>query len=133
MMGIKYTPAIDIWSFGCILYELYNGHPLFTGEDEKEQMQCIMEVKGEPPRSMIVVASRRKQFFDEDYKPIQTPNTKGKVRYPNSKNLKALVNCNDDLFVDFLDQCLEWKVDKRLTPEQAFQHPWIKQGILELK
>ena len=54
-------------------------------------------------------------------------------RYPNSKNLKALVNCNDDLFVDFLDQCLEWKVEKRLTPEQAFQHPWIKQGILELK
>ena len=54
-----------------------------AGEDEKEQMQCIMEVKGEPPRSMIVVASRRKQFFDEDYKPIQTPNTKGKVRHPN--------------------------------------------------
>lgn len=37
------------------------------------------------------------------------------------------------MFVDFLDNCLEWKVDKRLTPEQAFQHPWIKQGILELK
>ena len=38
MMGIRYTPAIDMWSFGCILFELFNGHPLFTGEDEKEQM-----------------------------------------------------------------------------------------------
>lgn len=119
-MGIKYTPAIDMWSFGCILYELYNGHPLFTGEDEKEQMQCIMEVKGEPPRSMIVVASRRNNFFDDDYKPLQNPNTKGKIRMPNTKDLKELVNCNDDLFVDFLDKCLEWKVDKRLTPEQGF-------------
>lgn len=36
MMGIKYTPAIDMWSFGCILYELYIGYPLFAGEDEKE-------------------------------------------------------------------------------------------------
>jgi dual specificity tyrosine-phosphorylation-regulated kinase 2/3/4 len=36
MMGIKYTPAIDMWSFGCILYELYIGYPLFSGEDEKE-------------------------------------------------------------------------------------------------
>lgn len=38
MLGIKYTPAIDMWSFGCILYELFVGTPLFPGEDEKEQM-----------------------------------------------------------------------------------------------
>ena len=38
MMGIKYTPAIDMWSLGCILYELYVGYPIFAGEDEKEQM-----------------------------------------------------------------------------------------------
>jgi serine/threonine protein kinase len=36
-------------------------------------------------------------------------------------------------FVDFIDKCLEWKPDKRMTPEQAFRHPWIKQGIQELK
>ena len=38
MMGIRYTPAIDIWSLGCILYELYVGYPIFAGEDEKEQV-----------------------------------------------------------------------------------------------
>ena len=70
MLGIRYTPAIDMWSLGCIIYEMYVGLPLFAGEDEKEQMQCIMEVKNVPPRSMIVVASRRKIFFDDDYKPI---------------------------------------------------------------
>ena len=46
-----------------------------------------MEVKGVPPRSMIVVASRRKVFFDDDYRPLQQPNSKGKVRIINSKNL----------------------------------------------
>lgn len=38
MMGIRYTPAIDMWSLGCILYELYVGFPIFAGEDEKEQI-----------------------------------------------------------------------------------------------
>jgi dual specificity tyrosine-phosphorylation-regulated kinase 2/3/4 len=133
MMGIKYTPAIDMWSLGCILYELYVGFPIFAGEDEKEQIQCIMEVKGVPPRSMIVLASRRKIFFDDDYRALPNPNSKGKVRHPNTKSLKEMLNADDVLFVDFIDQCLEWKVEKRLTPEQAFQHPWIKQGIIELK
>ena len=119
-MGIRYTPAIDMWSLGCILYELYIGFPIFAGEDEKEQIQCIMEVKGIPPRSMIVQASRRKVFFDEDYRPLQNANSKGRVRQPNSKKLKLMMKCDDDLFVDFIDQCLEWKVDKRMTPEQAF-------------
>ena len=54
MLGIHYTPAIDMWSLGCILYELYNGYPIFAGEDEKEQIQCIMEVKGIPPRSLVI-------------------------------------------------------------------------------
>lgn len=132
-MGIRYSPAIDMWSLGCILYELFVGFPIFAGEDEKEQIQCIMEVKGVPPRSMIVLASRRKVFFDDDYRPLQNPNSKGRIRVPNCKKLSKMMKSEDDLFVDFIDQCLEWKVEKRLTPEQAFQHPWIKAGIIELK
>ena len=37
--------AIDMWSFGCILAELYTGYPLFPGENEVEQLACIMEVR----------------------------------------------------------------------------------------
>jgi dual specificity tyrosine-phosphorylation-regulated kinase 2/3/4 len=85
MLGIKYTPAIDMWSLGCILFEMFVGVPLFAGEDEKEQMQCIMEVKGVPPRSMIVVASRRQIFFNDEYKPILVANSKGKVKQVSSK------------------------------------------------
>lgn len=46
-----------------------------------------MEVKGVPPRSMIVMATRRKVFFDDDYRQLQTPNSKGKIRHVNSKKL----------------------------------------------
>ena len=106
-----------------------------AGEDEKEQMQCIMEVKGIPPRSMIVLASRRKVFFDDDYRPIQAANSKGKLRHINSKKLSSMMQCDEGAsdFVDFIDKCLEWKPEKRMTPEDAFRHPWIKAGIKELK
>ena len=34
-----------MWSLGCILAELYTGYPLFPGENEVEQLACIMEVR----------------------------------------------------------------------------------------
>lgn len=54
MLGIRYTPAIDMWSLGCILFELYCGCPLFAGEDERAQMGLIVGVKGVPPRSLVI-------------------------------------------------------------------------------
>jgi dual specificity tyrosine-phosphorylation-regulated kinase 2/3/4 len=33
IMGIDYTSAIDMWSFGCIMCELYTGQPIFPGKD----------------------------------------------------------------------------------------------------
>ena len=45
--GIPYNMAIDMWSLGCILAELYTGYPLFPGENEVEQLACIMEVSSD--------------------------------------------------------------------------------------
>ena len=81
---------------------------MFPGEDEKEHMALMMEVKGVPPRSILARSTRRKVFFDEDYQPILVPNSKGKVRIPSHKNLSTMLNscvepCNDPDFVDFID------------------------------
>jgi len=92
-----------MWSFGCILYELYVGYPLFPGEDEKDHMALMMEIKGIPPRSVLARSTRRKVFFDDDYNPIITPNSRGKIRMPGNKNLYNLMNCSDRDFVDFID------------------------------
>jgi serine/threonine protein kinase len=50
---------------GCILAELYTGYPLFPGENEVEQLACIMEVLGVPPEDLINTATRRRLFFGE--------------------------------------------------------------------
>jgi dual specificity tyrosine-phosphorylation-regulated kinase 2/3/4 len=36
MLGIQYTRAIDMWSYGCIVYECFCGIPLFAGENERD-------------------------------------------------------------------------------------------------
>ncbi|KAF3816440.1 hypothetical protein GH733_014613 [Mirounga leonina] len=46
ILGHPYNMAIDMWSLGCIMAELYTGYPLFPGENEAEQLACIMEVNG---------------------------------------------------------------------------------------
>lgn len=56
MLGVRYTPAIDVWSLGCILAELFTGFPIFPGESEPEQMALILEVNGLPPRGLLEVA-----------------------------------------------------------------------------
>ena len=63
ILGLPYTTGIDMWSFACVLVELYTGYPLFPGENEAEQLLCIMEVKGLPPSSILSSGSRSRTFF----------------------------------------------------------------------
>lgn len=124
MLGIPYTTAIDMWSFGCIVFECLVGVPIFAGENENDQMASIMEIVGVPPRSLIAKATRRKVFFDDDYQPILMPNSRGKVRQPSTKSLGDALKINDDPdLIEFLKACFEWKPEKRLKPNEALQMP----------
>ena len=55
--------AIDMWSLGCIMAELYTGFPIFPGENEQEQLSCIMEILGVPDKEFINRSSRKRLFF----------------------------------------------------------------------
>ncbi|XP_046688294.1 dual specificity tyrosine-phosphorylation-regulated kinase 2-like, partial [Homalodisca vitripennis] len=104
---------------GCILAELYTGYPLFPGENEVEQLACVMEVLGVPPEDVIMNASRRRLFFDSKGNPRCITNSKGRKRKPGSKDIATAIRCNDKLFVDFITQCLNWDSKKRLSPDDA--------------
>lgn len=65
ILGMDYGLAIDMWSTGCILAELYTGRPLFPGENEPDQLACIMQLIGVPTKDYLEKCSRKKQFFGE--------------------------------------------------------------------
>ncbi|TVU10684.1 hypothetical protein EJB05_44228, partial [Eragrostis curvula] len=49
----KYTPAIDIWSIGCIFAEVLIGKPLFPGKNVVHQLDLITDLLGTPPLDAI--------------------------------------------------------------------------------
>jgi dual specificity tyrosine-phosphorylation-regulated kinase 2/3/4 len=63
ILGMNYHMAIDMWSLGCILAELKTGFPIFPGENEQEQLSCIMEVLGLPDKDFVNRSSRKRLFF----------------------------------------------------------------------
>ncbi|CAI9614125.1 unnamed protein product [Staurois parvus] len=142
ILGSRYGMPIDMWSFGCILVELLTGYPLFPGEDEGDQLACMMELLGTPPTKLLDQAKRSKNFVSSKgyprYCTITTlPNgsvvlngsrsRRGKMRgAPGSKDwVAALKGCEDALFIDFLKGCLNWDPSARMTPTQALRHQWI--------
>ena len=44
---------MDIWAVGCIIAELLNGEPLFTGENGLEQLVEIFKVLGTPSKKQL--------------------------------------------------------------------------------
>ncbi|XP_021970904.1 mitogen-activated protein kinase 9 isoform X2 [Helianthus annuus] len=49
----KYTPAIDIWSIGCIFAEMLMGKPLFPGKNVVHQLDLMTDLLGTPPPETI--------------------------------------------------------------------------------
>jgi serine/threonine protein kinase len=66
-LGLAYNTAIDMWSLGCILAELFTGYPLFPGENEQEQLACIMEIQGVPNKYLVEKSTRKKLFFGKRF------------------------------------------------------------------
>ena len=125
ILGMSYGMPIDMWSLGCILAELYTGYPIFPGENEQEQLACIMEVFGPPEKHLIEKSSRKKLFFDSMGKPRLTVSSKGRRRRPNSKELRQVLKCDDEAFLDFITKCLRWDPSRRLNPHQAMGHEYV--------
>lgn len=59
ILGAKYSSKIDIWSFGCVIAEMFSGTPLLPGKTELEQIGLILELFGAPPSTYIVAERKR--------------------------------------------------------------------------
>lgn len=128
ILGMNYHMAIDMWSLGCILAELKTGFPIFPGENEQEQLSCIMEVLGLPDKDFVNRSSRKRLFFDSTGAPRPVVNSKGRRRRPGTKTLAQVLRCDDELFVDFVAKCLMWDPERRIKPQNAMRHPFITAG-----
>ena len=65
LIAFSYSSAIDMWSLGCIVVELFLGLPLFPGSSEYNQVSRITEMLGLPPTWMLEMGKQSGEFFEK--------------------------------------------------------------------
>lgn len=58
-----YTTAVDMWSLGCIMVELFAGQTLFKGSCHQDQMVQICTLLGLPPTALLRSGAHTDKFF----------------------------------------------------------------------
>ncbi|XP_053718573.1 mitogen-activated protein kinase 15 isoform X3 [Synchiropus splendidus] len=111
----RYTKGVDMWSLGCILGEMLLGKALFPGTSTINQIERIMGVIPHPsPEDVHAIQSEYGSSI------IQ------RMMLKPQRSLECLIqpSAPSDA-LDLLKGLLVFNPDKRLTAEQALQHPYV--------
>lgn len=120
----KYTPAIDIWSVGCIFAELVLKEPLLRGQNEAEQIDLIFKTFGTPTNTTWPGWKELKLAKTVTFK--NYVGDKLSERFPKPGPLTDAPL--SELGIDLLRQMLTLNPDQRITAAKALKHPWFDEA-----
>jgi serine/threonine protein kinase len=126
ILGMPYDYAIDMWSIGCTLYEMYTGKILFTGDSNNQMLKTMMEIRGKLSAKLYRRGQLAHMHFDElgNFISVERDKALGKVSGVFLYFLHILPLC----CVHFVSRqgcaCLHWdrRLRRLLFPRGCFLH-----------
>lgn len=104
ILGLPFCEAIDMWSLGCVVAELFLGWPLYPGSSEYDQIRYISQTQGLPTEHMLNNASKTTKFFYRDmdstypFWRLKTPEEhEAETGIKSKEARKYIFNCLDDI------------------------------------
>ncbi|XP_052769135.1 MAPK/MAK/MRK overlapping kinase-like isoform X2 [Mya arenaria] len=109
-----YTYKMDMWSVGCVFFEILSLHPLFPGSNEVDQIAKIHDIMGTPEPNVL-----------NKFKKSRGMN----FNFPSKKGTgveRLLPNASADA-LDLIYKLCTYDPDERMTAKQAIRHPYFKE------
>jgi serine/threonine-protein kinase SRPK3 len=122
----------DIWSVGCLIFELLTGQILFDPEKkvrfnrDRSHLYQIVNLRGQIPKKLVKRSAKRDVFFKRSgllkgrYSVDYTPLSEFLVGQIPVDDKKIMLNT-----VDLLDKMLQLDPSKRPSARECLKHPFF--------
>ena len=133
ILKYNYDYKVDIWSIGCLLYELLTGDILLNPKKKKyisrdrSHIYEIIRLFGKIPDNIMNNCKKRKVFFRKNglLKGIKEINYEP-LFVKLKKNLNHLHKNDLVNIADLIYKMLEVDPNKRFTAKECLEHDWFK-------
>jgi len=142
ILGHEFSYPVDMWAVGLVLYELFTGKFLFTACSNNAMLYSILQVTGKISKKYLRLCSYARDHFDEqgcfikiERDPVSGGSYVKLLQTIPGRDLKGELLTVDGpregvaAFVDLLTSILTIDPARRLSPEQALQHPFCTSKI----
>ncbi|XP_051170308.1 dual specificity protein kinase CLK2 isoform X3 [Leptopilina boulardi] len=126
ILELGWSQPCDVWSIGCILFELYLGITLFQTHDNREHLAMMERILGLIPYTMAR-KTKTKYFYHGKLK-WDDKSSAGRYVRDNCKPLNRYILSEEDdhrqLF-DLIQQMLIYDPSQRITLKDSLNHPFF--------
>ncbi|KKK17386.1 hypothetical protein AOCH_002023 [Aspergillus ochraceoroseus] len=129
VISVPWTFSADIWNVGCMIWDIYEGGSLFTGQDPEFQryrsrahLAEMINLLGPPPPSLVIQGELSDKFFSSDF--LNQDLLTGLV--PLEQRETTLEGTAErEAFLRFMRKMLQWEPGKRSSAKELAEDEWI--------
>ncbi|XP_038072169.1 MAPK/MAK/MRK overlapping kinase-like isoform X2 [Patiria miniata] len=109
-----YTYKMDLWSVGCVFFEVLSLHPLFPGANEVDQIAKIHDIMGTPDASILNKLRNKTRGMNFNFPPKK------------GTGIQKLLPHASQESIELIFQLCTYDPDERISAKQALKHPYFK-------